>query len=45
VMVHNATESSLWMRGQVLANLTILISFLAFRREPAGVPESVRSAA
>jgi O-antigen ligase len=36
VLVHNATESSFWMRGQILANLTILISFLAFRREPAG---------
>jgi O-antigen ligase len=35
VFVHNATESSLWMRGQVLANLSILISLLAFRREPA----------
>ncbi len=34
VLVHNATESSFWMRGQILANLTILISFLAFRREP-----------
>ena len=37
VMVHNLTESSLWMRGQILANLTILISFLAFRAPaPAG---------
>jgi exopolysaccharide production protein ExoQ len=36
VLVHNKTESSLWMRGQVLANLSILISLLAFRREPAG---------
>ncbi|MDP4006131.1 O-antigen ligase [Methylobacterium sp. NEAU K] len=37
VLVHNMTESSLWMRGQILANLTILISFLAFRApEPAG---------
>jgi uncharacterized protein (DUF983 family) len=34
VLVHNATESSLWMRGQVLANVSILISLLAFRREP-----------
>lgn len=36
VFVHNKTESSLWMRGQILANLTILISLLAFRKEPAG---------
>ncbi len=38
VLVHNATESSLWMRGQVLANVSILISLLAFRREPAPEP-------
>lgn len=36
VMVHNLTESSLWMRGQILANLTILISFLAFRAPAPG---------
>lgn len=35
VFVHNATESSFWMRGQALANISILISMLAFRREPA----------
>ena len=34
VMLHNLTESSLWMRGQILANLTVLISFLAFRAPP-----------
>ncbi|MCJ2013388.1 O-antigen ligase family protein [Methylobacterium sp. J-076] len=38
VLVHNATESSLWMRGQVLANVSILISLLAFRREPTREP-------
>ncbi|MFC6745105.1 O-antigen ligase family protein [Methylobacterium persicinum] len=38
VLVHNATESSFWMRGQVLANVSILISLLAFRREPEREP-------
>jgi O-antigen ligase len=41
VLVHNATESSFWMRGQILANLTILISLLAFRREPDGPAPAV----
>lgn len=40
VMVHNLTESSLWMRGQILANLTILISFLAFRAPHGAFSES-----
>lgn len=30
-VVHNMTESSLWMRGQIFANVAILLSFLAFR--------------
>lgn len=35
-LVHNVTESSLWIRGQILANLSILIGVLAFSANRAG---------
>ena len=35
-LVHNVTESSLWIRGQILANLSILIGFLASSASRAG---------
>ena len=36
-ILHNATESSIWMRGQILANLSIVLGFLAFRQAAATV--------